>query len=269
MDPRTIAQMPENTSLSVEDVEGLVQVLIAATDPTQQHTVVERKRKLLEGIAQLVGADVFIWSASLPDTETHGDVMSSCLIEGGWASEEQRIQVYKALSNPQFAHVVQQPIVAAAQGMHYVTMHRRDIADDAWWLQFGEIWRRTGLDHFLMNIYPISLNSYSATAFHRQSGKPVFSERERMIVHLVFKHLEWYHQRALQDPSQGKLLQLAPRERQTLMLLLSGQTKREIAENLGITEHTVGDYTKSIYKRFAVNSRGELQAVFQMGKSSA
>jgi DNA-binding CsgD family transcriptional regulator len=252
--------------ISLEDLERIIHLLMQAGDPTAKLSLVERKRKLLESVAHFIDADIHIWSASVPDTSNNGDVMTSQLIEGGWASEKQRIQVFKALSNPHFAHVVQRPIVAAATAMEYVTLHRQDIMPDPEWAQVGEVWRQTGLDQMLLNIYPLSLASYSATAFHRQLGKPRFTERERTLVHLIFKQIEWFHRPAATDPSAGKLLLLSPRERQTLVLLLAGDTKREIGEKLGISEHTVGDYTKNIYKHFDVNSRAELQAFFMNGQ---
>jgi DNA-binding CsgD family transcriptional regulator len=53
---------------------------------------------------------------------------------------------------------------------------------------------------------------------------------------------------------------LSPRERQTLELLLTGHAEKQIASRLSISKHTVHVYVKSLYKRFDVNSRGELLA---------
>jgi DNA-binding CsgD family transcriptional regulator len=53
---------------------------------------------------------------------------------------------------------------------------------------------------------------------------------------------------------------IAPRQVQTLELLLTGLSEKEIAKNLKISRHTVHVYVKSLYKRFNVNSRGELLA---------
>ena len=53
---------------------------------------------------------------------------------------------------------------------------------------------------------------------------------------------------------------LSPRERQTLELLLAGNSEKQIAARLAISRHTVHVYVKSLYKRFGVNSRPELLA---------
>jgi DNA-binding CsgD family transcriptional regulator len=55
---------------------------------------------------------------------------------------------------------------------------------------------------------------------------------------------------------------LSPRMRQTLERLLAGDCEKEIAARLGLSRHTVHVYVKSLYRRFEVNSRGELFARF-------
>jgi len=82
--------------------------------------------------------------------------------------------------------------------------------------------------------------------------------RKRRLVALFCKMLgeqllEGNSPPAAQEP-------LSPRERQTLELLLAGNAEKEIASRLSISRHTVHVYVKSLYKRFGVNSRGELLA---------
>jgi len=55
---------------------------------------------------------------------------------------------------------------------------------------------------------------------------------------------------------------LSPRTRQTLELLLAGDSEKEIAARLRLSPHTVHVYVKSLYRRFDVCSRGELCAKF-------
>ena len=55
---------------------------------------------------------------------------------------------------------------------------------------------------------------------------------------------------------------LSPRMRQTLERLLVGDSEKEIAARLGLSRHTVHVYVKTLYRRFEVNSRGELFARF-------
>jgi DNA-binding CsgD family transcriptional regulator len=55
---------------------------------------------------------------------------------------------------------------------------------------------------------------------------------------------------------------LGPRLRQTLGRLLAGDSEKQIALRLDISRHTVHVYVKNLYRRFEVNSRGELMAKF-------
>ncbi|HSJ92094.1 MAG TPA: helix-turn-helix transcriptional regulator [Ilumatobacter sp.] len=52
------------------------------------------------------------------------------------------------------------------------------------------------------------------------------------------------------------------RERETAvtLLLVRGMTAKEIAADLGISQHTVRDHTKAVFEKAEVDSRGELVA---------
>lgn len=53
---------------------------------------------------------------------------------------------------------------------------------------------------------------------------------------------------------------LTPRERETLMLLLTGHPNKLVARELGISLETVKVYCRAIYSKFCVSSRAELFA---------
>ena len=55
---------------------------------------------------------------------------------------------------------------------------------------------------------------------------------------------------------------LSPRQVETLGLLLSGMSEKEIAAALGLSINTVHHYVKTIHVRFAVQTRAELMARF-------
>jgi DNA-binding CsgD family transcriptional regulator len=41
-----------------------------------------------------------------------------------------------------------------------------------------------------------------------------------------------------------------------------GRSEREAAKKIGVSEHTLHQYIKSLYEKFGVNSRAKLMAVF-------
>jgi FixJ family two-component response regulator len=59
-----------------------------------------------------------------------------------------------------------------------------------------------------------------------------------------------------------EVLKLSVRQRQVLSFLLTGDALKEVAKKLELSEHTVGDYVKQIYKHFSVSSRAALLALF-------
>lgn len=61
---------------------------------------------------------------------------------------------------------------------------------------------------------------------------------------------------------------LSPREKQVVSLLLRGMTLRQVAPELGLTVSTVATYSKAIYKKLGINSRAELFLLFEYPQSS-
>lgn len=61
---------------------------------------------------------------------------------------------------------------------------------------------------------------------------------------------------------------LPPRVRQTLQLMLAGDSEKQIARRMGVSRHTVHVYVKNLYRHYEVSSRGELLARFVRSSSS-
>ena len=55
---------------------------------------------------------------------------------------------------------------------------------------------------------------------------------------------------------------LSRRMEQTLRSLLGGDSEKQVAAKLGLSQHTVHVYVKALYKRYGVSSRGELLAMW-------
>jgi DNA-binding CsgD family transcriptional regulator len=55
-------------------------------------------------------------------------------------------------------------------------------------------------------------------------------------------------------------LALSPRQQQTLQHLLSGDSEKQVARKLGLSQNTIHVHVKALYRRFGVSSRGELLA---------
>jgi DNA-binding CsgD family transcriptional regulator len=49
---------------------------------------------------------------------------------------------------------------------------------------------------------------------------------------------------------------------QTLRSLLGGDSEKQVAAKLGLSQHTVHVYVKALYRKYGVSSRGELLAMW-------
>ena len=56
---------------------------------------------------------------------------------------------------------------------------------------------------------------------------------------------------------QDQLASLSPREQQVLELIVKGFTNHDVADELGISQHTATSHVRSIYRKLEVRSRSE------------
>jgi FixJ family two-component response regulator len=90
-------------------------------------------------------------------------------------------------------------------------------------------------------------------------------KRNRAWTHVMSSQIDEPYLHGTNVPAKEKISKLTPRQRDVISLLLAGDSLKEIAQKLGLSKHTVGDYVKEIYKHFSVSSRAELLAQFIPG----
>jgi len=252
-------------TLSLSDVEAIVQILALAGDPTKDLRLAERKRLLLEGVARIISADVWLWSTVARHEKVEGNVAALNLIDGGWSGEAERVAFTRYVTDPETAIPGHEPVTELARYGRHFTLRREELySPDAWQRLEGSFYA-TGLCDFITSVYPINDDFFSGVGYYRRSPNPPFTDREKAIVHVVFQQVDWLHRDGADAPAGTSVLRLTGRERQVLLYLLSGDTRKEIAQKLGLSEHTIGDYMKSIYRQLRVNSRGELLSLFISG----
>ena len=88
-----------------------------------------------------------------------------------------------------------------------------------------------------------------------ESGDDTLEQKRKLIADFCRLVGAKYSQSPIQN-----IPGLSPRHVQTLDRLLAGDSEKQIARHLGISQHTIHVYVKALYKRFDVNSRGELLA---------
>jgi len=254
-------------NLSLSDIEQMVQLVSQVGDPTSGLPLAARKERLLEGTAALIDADMWMWNLSVLNPERAADIMASHSVSGGWRNDQEMAAAVRQLTDPKFGTEFGGPVQAAVVSERYRTFLRQELISDERWLSVGATWREVGFNSSILSVYPLDSGVFSGVGFHRRVGRPDFSERERLIVHVLFQQVDWLHREGTQLPANRYVVQLSPRQRNVLIFLLGGDSRKEIARKLGLSEHTVGDYLKEIYKRFSVNSRAELLSQFIAGSA--
>lgn len=253
--------------LESHDVEAMIWLLAQTADPTVEMPLKERKLRLLEGLGRLVHADAWTWNLTQHNRSKYCDNAPYQMVDGGWASEEQRINVFRLLTGDEPAAMLIGPLVDAIASERSATMSREQMIDDEAWSTnaFGQRWRNLGLNETIVSVYPLGKYWSSGCGFHRRLGKPPYTERERLIVHMMFQQIDWLHRAGSNVPASKKVVDLSPRERQIVLLLMGGDSRKQVAAKLKLSEHTIATYLKEIHRKFGVHSRAELLAQFIPG----
>ena len=94
----------------------------------------------------------------------------------------------------------------------------------------------------------------------RAIQSPPFTERQKATLNHILPHLaravhQCIHSDVLPDVSQ---LALTGRQEEIVKLIIRARSTREIAKRFHITEQTVRDHLRTVFKKAAVKSRNEL-----------
>jgi DNA-binding CsgD family transcriptional regulator len=106
------------------------------------------------------------------------------------------------------------------------------------------------------------VNLWNGISLHGRLGDRQFTARDRRLVRLIHSELRPLIGTTIASFRGAAARPLSPRLRQTLDLLLSGRSEKQIAEQCGLAKSTVNEYVAALYQRYGVGSRAELMARF-------
>jgi DNA-binding CsgD family transcriptional regulator len=250
--------------LALTDAEQIVRLVSEAADPTIERPIPERKRAIMCGVADLVDADIWYWCTVALSIETSANPRLTSFIDGGWHSDQERVQFLHAINDPNARDWSTQAYELCRD--RHLTIGPEFFLSEKQQQQIDGFRTSTGVGHFLWSFYALDKSTNSAVGLFRRTDKSPFSDRDRVVVHVVFQQVDWLHRFGSDVPARDKVLDLSPREREVLLFLLGGDSQKEVARKLELSEYTVGDYVKNVYRHFQVSSRGELLAHFISGR---
>lgn len=263
MNPAKMDLLPQPISmLQEDDVRRMVRLLGSVI--ADQGDFQEKRRKLMNGLCELIGATAWVWSMS----EFHPDKPPSSvgLIHGGF--DEERFAIYlEAINHPAMEAVSRQSSQELqAKGIHLT--RTRDQMDPAALLDrsaAGALWRKVNIGPLIMSLRPMETGGVNAIRVYRELGEPHFSERESKIAHIILSEVPWLHFQAFPDKQSQEITNLYPRHRTVLNLLCEGWSRKKIAGHLDLSVNTIHGYAKIIFKHFGVHSQAELLARLTVG----
>ena len=221
------------------------------------------RQRMVDGLIGLLEADVVLYTES-EQVAAFGEprfLVPRLLVDSGWPCQSDRAVLLDFMQNSDLS----------ADGLwcvpEYVDAprpvlgtHRRRFVDDRSWYRgsfFNESVAQSHLDHTLIAQYRIGRELEWFTVL-RELGAPDFTRRQQALLQLFVREYIRLFGTRLAPMGGPSVADLSARLREVLLCLMEGDSEKQAAIRLGISQHTVHDHVKQLHRRFEVSSRGEL-----------
>ena len=256
----------EKSAIAEADVRKIVS-LISAT-AVLDGNLAQKKRYLVEGLADLVAADRYM--CNLLRVEPGKSPVALTLMHN-W--NDQQLAAFASWNfhrpdNPSIKTATEQ---AAKVGDKLWTRTTRQLGGEGWWEREHDVFptlREAQVRDAIFSMGPVGglPHVYSAFGLHRNQGNEQFSPREVRIAHIVLTEVRWLYSQELMPPEDGsQVMPLSPRKQTVLTLVIDGKVPKEIASTLDLSVETVRTYIRDIYRHFDVSGRAQLVRRFMTG----
>jgi DNA-binding CsgD family transcriptional regulator len=225
----------------------------------------DKKRRLLEGLCKLIHADCWVWGLSCQREPGKPQVYVSFL-NGGF-TEDNFVKLLKAIEHPEMIAITNNYFSELKRENTHLTRSRYQITTPEQMQASGalEAWKEANIGATILSLRPLDDLASSAIGLYRHYDKPEFTPRESRIAHIVLAEIPWLHEQGWPDDRGVQVPSLSKRQRLTLNLLTLGHSQKQMAQQMGISMHTVRDYIKDVYRYFDVHSQAELMSRFYQG----
>ena len=255
--------MSNRNELKEEDVRAMVRLLgeVAALNGGHE----ERKRFLMDGVCGLLNASYWVWGLMTKFVPNEQPVYTAMTTGGFTADQFPRLLV--AYEHPDLGHLTGPLAGEMAEKGTQITRRREDYdpANIFPQSEASALFSNANVDAPLLTLRPIQKGCVSGIGVYRPFGSEQFTPREAQIAHIILSEVHWLHEQGWPWSSAKQLPRLPLRCRLVLNLLLEGLSRKQVADQMEISVHTVSGYAKQIYEYFQVNSHAELVAKFRTG----
>ena len=251
--------MGKSDLLRVQDVRDVYRLIGECRDLGNDPALWQRR--MADGLRRLLGAT----GASAGEglwVRPHGPIKPVSVFEVGFDPRgRERLMAYVRQNGAEVDPIFK---ALSAHAGPLVTRTRRQLVSDAEWyrsVSFNEYRRVGGFDHQLTSVCRVSdEGASSGIGAYRAIGERDFSEREQRQLQFFHEELGRLIGRSLVSGLEPGPEKLSPRLRQTLACLLEGDSEKQAAARLGLSQATAHQYVAALYRHFKVRSRGQLLA---------
>ena len=225
----------------------------------------DKKRALMEGLCKLVKADAWLWTLSCQREPSKPQVYVS--FQYGGFSEQEFVKVVQASEHPEMIDFASKLFVELKREKTHLTRRRFQIANKEAFMRSAAnlAWKAADVGSVILSLRPLDARSSSTIGLYRHYDREEFGPEESRIAHIVLSEVPWLHEQGWPEDRGVSVPSLAKRQRMTLNLLILGQNRKQIADNMAISLNTVQGYIKEVYSFFGVNSHAELMRRFLSG----
>lgn len=223
------------------------------------------RRHLAVGIQKLIGDGVVLIAELSPDRLGNGQ-LSQHTVDVGWRDEKAKSSflAYSHDDTPEDNPLLTRALTSPHR---LITLAAHEVADEARWRPMAVYDYIHQAELHYDCISSISRHVDGVTnlfVIHPRRESQPFSTRSKRLLWMLHRELYPHLNTKLAMIGQPTVLDLPRRVRDVLVCLLQGDSLKQAAARCHISPHTATDYSKLIYRHFAVSSRGEL--VSQYGR---
>ncbi|MCH2208299.1 MAG: LuxR C-terminal-related transcriptional regulator [Lentisphaerales bacterium] len=223
--------------------------------------ICERRRFFFDNFIPLLGATSYIWYESVFDPSMRAPMTLNYLTN---FNPVQQHLFFEASNDSKLIDPYMIPSIVHRTTNNVDSYLRQECLDDETWYNSeycNKYYKAADIDNPLCYMISQKDNQMCGILIFSKWRQEKFTLKHRQIIESVFKSLPWlFPDKVMIDPTP--FFQLTPQLYKILSFLVNGNDKAEIAAYLGISEHTVIDYSKQIYTFFKVKSYGELINLF-------
>jgi DNA-binding CsgD family transcriptional regulator len=223
----------------------------------------ERRSQLLLELSQIFRADAQYWAWGRGHP-ARAPVTPIAIIHQGFTPELLGSWVDLSM-DPRAKRWAQDPFLAELERTHQTVLDVRGHWGDAVWEGcdfYRDKWVPLGIVDQIAVVRYCAGDTWSQLLFLRRHDAAPFAADDKNFLAAVASAIPWVDPCTEEVVPPERFLNLSGRQKGVMLLMLNGLSRKQIAEALFISEHTVGDHIKAIYQQFKVQSVSQLAALF-------